>query len=189
MVALARPHLSRPGRLPLRPGRGAVRPGHVAGARAMATWLPGMATYGLVVGVAAGKADVPALAGWLTGPLIYSGGAQVAAVGLFDARAATLVVLATVLAINARLLVYSAAAGAHWRDTPRWWRAPACYLLVDPSFPVGSDGYARVEAAGGDAAAMAEAHDHYMGAAAVLCATWLLASGVGMLTADALPAR
>ena len=64
MVALARarPHVSRPGRLPLRPG-------YVAGARAMATWLPGMATYGLVVGVAAGKADVPALAGWLTGPL------------------------------------------------------------------------------------------------------------------------
>jgi predicted branched-subunit amino acid permease len=148
-----------------------------------------MATYGLVVGVAAGKADVPALAGWLTGPLVYSGGAQVAAVGLLDARAATLVVVATVLAINARLLVYSAAAGARWRGTPRWWRALACYLLVDPSFAVGADGYARAEATGGDAGAMAEAHDHYMGAAVVLCATWLTASGIGVLTADALPAR
>src|SRR5215510_7237915 len=99
MVALARPR-TRP--------HLAVRPGHRAGARAMATWLPGMATYGLVVGVAAGKADVPGL----TGPLFYSGGAQVAAVGLFDAGAATFVVVATVLAINARLLVYSAASGA-----------------------------------------------------------------------------
>ena len=183
MVALARarPHVSPPGRLPLRPG-------HVAGARAMATWLPGMATYGLVVGVAAGKADVPALAGWLTGPLVYSGGAQVAAVGLFDAGAAGVVVVATVLAINARLLVYSAASGARWRNTPRWWRALACYLLVDPSFAVGADGYARADAAGGDARAMAEAHDHYLGAAVVLCFTWLLASGIGVLTADALPA-
>jgi predicted branched-subunit amino acid permease len=180
MVALARPHLRYPGRLPLRPG-------HVAGARAMATWLPGMATYGLVVGVAAGKADVPALAGWLAGPLLYSGGAQVAAVGLFDARAAGLVVMATVLAINARLLVYSAASGARWRDRPRWWRALACYLLVDPSFAVGADGYARADAAG-DSKAMSEAHDHYLGAAVVLCFTWLLASGIGVLTADALPA-
>jgi predicted branched-subunit amino acid permease len=178
MIAVAR---TRPGRI--------VRPGHVAGARAMATWLPGMATYGLVVGVAAGKADVPALAGWLTGPLVYSGGAQVAAVGLLDARATTLVVVATVLAINARLLVYSAASGARWRSTPRWWRALACYLLVDPSFAVGADGYARAESAGGDVGAMAEAHDHYMGAAVTLCATWLLASGIGVLTADALPAR
>ncbi|HEY7071239.1 MAG TPA: AzlC family ABC transporter permease [Acidimicrobiales bacterium] len=178
VVALARPrtlpHL-------------AIRPGHRAGARAMATWLPGMATYGLVVGVAAGKADVPALAGWLTGPLFYSGGAQVAAVGLFDAGAATFVVVATVLAINARLLVYSAASGAHWRDTPRWWRALACYLLVDPSFAVGADGYARADAAGGEAGALAEAHDHYMGAAVVLCATWLTASGIGVLSAGALP--
>jgi branched chain amino acid efflux pump len=178
MVALTRP---RP--------RLAVRPGHVAGARAMVAWLPGMATYGLVVGVAAGKADVPALAGWLTGPLVYSGGAQVAALGLLDARAATLVVVATVLAINARLLVYSAAAGARWRNTPRWWRVLACYLLVDPSFAVGADGYARADAAGADAGAMAEAHDHYMGAAVTLCATWLLATGIGVLTADALPAR
>ena len=179
MVALARPRLRYPGRLPFRPGHG-------TGARAMATWLPGMATYGLVVGVAAGKADVPALAGWLTGPLLYSGGAQVAAVGLFDAGAAGVVVIATVLAINARLLVYSAASGARWRSTPRWWRALACYLLVDPSFAVGADGYARAEAAG-DREAMSEAHDHYLGAAVVLCATWLLASGIGVLTADALP--
>lgn len=178
MVALARPRA----RLHL-----AVRPGHRAGARAMATWLPGMATYGLVVGVAAGKADVPALAGWLTGPLFYSGGAQVAAVGLFDAGAASFVVVATVLAINARLLVYSAASGARWRDTPSWWRALACYLLVDPSFAVGADGYARADAAGGDTAAMAEAHDHYMGAAVVLCATWLTASAIGVVSAGALP--
>ena len=181
MVALARPRPRYRGRL-------VVRPGHVAGARAMATWLPGMATYGLVVGVAAGKSDVPALAGWLTGPLVYSGGAQVAAVGLLDAGAASLIVVATVLAINARLLVYSAASGARWRDTPRWWRALACYLLVDPSFAVGADGYARADAEGGTASAVAEAHDHYMGAAVTLCATWLLASGVGVLTADALPA-
>src|SRR4029453_8438258 len=134
MVALARPR-TRP--------HLAVRPGHRAGARAMATWLPGMATDGLVVGVAAGKADVPALAGWLTGPLFYSGGAQVAAVGLLDAGAAALRVAATALAINAPLLASSAASGTRWRTTPRWWRPLACYLLVDPSFAVGADGYAR----------------------------------------------
>jgi branched chain amino acid efflux pump len=182
MVALARPHLRYPGRLPLRPG-------HVAGARAMATWLPGMATYGLVVGVAAGRADMSPMAGWLIGPFVYSGGAQVAATGLLDSGAAVPVVVATVLAINARLLVYSAAAGARWRNTPRWWRALACYLLVDPSFAVGEDGYARAEAAGGQPEAMAEAHDHYMGAAVTLCAIWLSATAVGVLAAGVFPAR
>jgi hypothetical protein len=39
-------------------------------------WL-GWSRFGLVIGVSA-QADVPALAGWLTGPLIYAGSAQVA---------------------------------------------------------------------------------------------------------------
>jgi predicted branched-subunit amino acid permease len=58
---------------------------------------------------------------------------------------------------------------------------------VDPSFAVGADGYARADTAGGDAEAMAEAHDHYLGAAVVLCATWLTASGIGVLSAGVLP--
>src|SRR4029453_18757844 len=58
-----------------------------AGVRAMAPWLPGMAMYGLVVGVAAGRAGLPAGAGFAVAPLIYSGGAQVAAAGLLGAGA------------------------------------------------------------------------------------------------------
>ena len=54
----------------------------------MAPWLVGFGLYGLVVGVAAGRAGVPALAGWLTAPVVYSGGAQVAAIDLLDAGAA-----------------------------------------------------------------------------------------------------
>ena len=38
---------------------------------------------------------------------------------------------------------YSAAMAPHWRDTPRWWRALAAYLLVDPSLAVGIDGCDR----------------------------------------------
>jgi predicted branched-subunit amino acid permease len=74
--------------------------------RAMAGWLPGMALYGLGVGVTAGQAGVPAFAGWLTAASIYSGGAHVATIELLDAGAAPLVV-ATVVVINARLVVYS----------------------------------------------------------------------------------
>ena len=47
-----------------------------AGARAMAPWLAGVVPFGLVIGVSAAQADIPTLAGWLTGPLIYAGSAQ-----------------------------------------------------------------------------------------------------------------
>jgi predicted branched-subunit amino acid permease len=155
--------------------------GYVAGVRSMAGWLPGMALYGLVVGVAAGRADVPPLAGWLAGATIYSGGAQVAALDLLGAGAAPVVVVTTILAVNARLVVYSAALGPHWRTASGRWRALAAYLLVDPSFAVGLDGYREP----GDRRL---AHARYLGGAAALWATWLTASAVGVLAAGRLPA-
>jgi predicted branched-subunit amino acid permease len=156
---------------------------YAAGVRAMAGWLPGMALYGLVVGVTAGRADVAALPAWLLGATIYSGGAQVAALDLLGAGAAPLIVVVTILAVNARLVVYSAALGTHWRTASGRWRALAAYLLVDPSFAVGVDRYQR----DGDGPPAA-AHAHYLGGAAALWTTWLTASAVGVVAAGHLPA-
>lgn len=153
------------------------------GVRAMAPWLVGFGLYGLVVGVAAGRAGVPALAGWLTAPVVYSGGAQVAAIDLLDAGAAPAVVVATALAVNCRLIVYSAAMGDRWRATPRWWRALAALVLVDPSFSVGDDRYQQ--AAGADD--LPRAHAHYLGAALALWVTWAGAAGAGILAAGSIP--
>jgi predicted branched-subunit amino acid permease len=51
---------------------------------------------------------MPSPVGWLTAPLIFSGSAQVASIELLAAGAAPLVVVAAVLAINLRLVLYSA---------------------------------------------------------------------------------
>jgi predicted branched-subunit amino acid permease len=153
----------------------------VAGIRAMVPWLLGVAPYGLVIGVSVGQARLPAGAGWLTGPAIFSGSAQVATIELLDAGAAPLIVVATALAINTRLILYSATMAGHWRGTPAWWRALAAYLLVDPSFAVGIDRYQRP----GDRAG---AHAHYLAGAAALWVTWLVAIAVGASMGAQLPA-
>jgi predicted branched-subunit amino acid permease len=137
--------------------------------------------YGAVIGVSAAHAHIPTALGWLTGPVIFSGSAQVATIELLDARAAPLVVIVTALAINARLVVYSGAMAQHWRGTPRWWRALAAYLLVDPTFAVGVDRYERP----GDRAA---AHAHYLGGALALWVTWLLTIALGASVGAQLPA-
>ena len=112
-----------------------------AGARAMMPWLAGVVPFGLVIGVSAAQAEIPTLAGWLTGPLIYAGSAQLATIGMLNAGAAPMVVVAAALVINVRLIFYSATMARHWRGTPRWWQFVAAYLLIDPSFAVGLDGY------------------------------------------------
>jgi len=152
-----------------------------AGARAMVPWLTGLVPFGLVIGVSAAQADVPTLAGWLTGPLIYAGSAQVATIGLLDAGAAPVVVVAAAMIINIRLIFYSATMARHWRGTPWWWRLVAAYLLIDPSFAVGLDGYRRLADRG-------RAHAHYFGGAVLLWVSWLAAIGAGATAGAGLPA-
>ena len=97
-----------------------VRGGEIAaGARAMVPWLAGVTPFGLVIGVSAAQADIPTLAGWLTGPAIYAGSSQVAAIEMLDAGTAPVVVVITALVINLRLILYSGAIATHWRGTPR----------------------------------------------------------------------
>ena len=151
-----------------------------AGARAMMPWLAGVVPFGLVIGVSAAQAEIPTLAGWLTGPLVYSGSAQLAAIGMLNAGAAPMVVVAAALVINVRLIFYSATMARHWRGTPRWWQFLAAYLLIDPSFAVGLDGYERLGRGRG--------HAHYLGGAVLLWVSWLAAIGAGATVGAGLPA-
>lgn len=154
----------------------------LAGARAMAPWLVGIAPYGLVIGMSSATAGMPTLAGWLTGPLLYSGSSQVALIELVDAGAAPAVAVGAVLAINLRLVLYSATMAPYWQGTSRRWRALAAALLVDPSLAVGVDGYA---ATSGD---LARGHRRYLGGALLLGFAWLTAIAVGAVAGGLVPA-
>ncbi len=147
----------------------------------MAPWLTGIVPFGLVIGVSVARADIPAMAGWATGPLIYGGSAQVAVIEMLDDGAVPAVIVVTALVINLRLILYSGAIAAQWRGTPLWWRATAAYLLVDPSFMVGLNGYQRH---GGVSAG----HRHYLGGAVLLWVAWLAAIGTGVTLGAQLPA-
>ena len=158
----------------------ADRSDFTAGARTMVPWLAGIVPFGLVIGVSAAQADIPTMAGWLTGPLIYAGSAQLATIGMLAAGAAPMAVVAVALVINVRLIFYSATMARHWRGTPWWWRLTASYLLVDPSVAVGLEGYRRLGRGRG--------HAHYLGGAVLLWVCWLAAIGVGATVAAGLPA-
>jgi predicted branched-subunit amino acid permease len=147
----------------------------------MVPWLAGVTPFGLVIGVSAAEADIPALAGWLTGPAIYAGSAQVAAIEMLNAGSAPVIIVSTALVINLRLVLYSGAIAVYWRGTPRWWRAIAAYLLIDPSFAVGIDRYQRPGSHAG-------AHRYYLGGAITLWLSWLLAIGAGATLGTQLPA-
>jgi predicted branched-subunit amino acid permease len=160
--------------------RGLLGSDVMAGVRAMAPWLLGVAPYGLVIGVTVARTNIPTLAGWLTGPAIYSGSAQVATINMLGGGAAPVVVVVTALAINLRLVLYSGAIAPHWRTMPRWWRLVGAYLLVDPSFAVGVDAYQQTDERA--------AHARYFGGAVALWVTWLATITLGITVGTQMPA-
>lgn len=145
------------------------------GAREMIPLLGAVAPFGLVVGASVAASDVDPVVGWSTAWTIYGGTAQLSAITLMDAGAPLLVLVATILVVNLRLLVYSAGLAPHWRGAPTWWRALACYLIVDPSYALG------VRHAATDPAAH---RAYYTGAGLILWAGWLLACGTGLVLGD-----
>ena len=163
---------------PVIPAPAGIRP-FLAGARAMLPWLAGVVPFGLTIGVTVAESSVDPWAGWATGWLIYAGSAQLLSVELLDQGAAPLVVVATVLAVNARLVVYSGAMAPRWQPTGWRFKATAAYLLIDPSFAVGADGYHRHDGHRG--------HAHYLGAAITLWVAWQTAIGVGIVAGTAVP--
>jgi predicted branched-subunit amino acid permease len=152
----------------------------LAGAAAMLPWLTGIVPFGLVIGVRAAQADIPTLAGWLTGPLLFGGSAQLAVIDLLDVGAAPPVVIGAALAINLRYVLYSAKMAPHWFGMPRWWQGVAASVLVDPSVAVGVDGYER-------AADRRAGHRYYFGGAAVLWVAWMTAIAIGATAGASVP--
>jgi predicted branched-subunit amino acid permease len=152
----------------------------VSGMRAMVPWLAGVAPFGLVIGVSASQTHLPAGAGWLTAPVMFGGSAQIAAIQLLNAGAAPLAVIVTVMVINLRLVLYSAAMAKYWRGTPLWWRLLGGYLLVDPSFAVGIQRYA-------DEPDRRRGHAHYLGGGIVLWIGWLAAVAIGATVGASVP--
>jgi predicted branched-subunit amino acid permease len=150
------------------------------GVCAMLPQLLGVAPFGLVIGVTVAELGLPHLAGWSLGWLVYAGSAQLAAVSLLAGSASAVVVIASVAIINLRLALYSAAMAPHWRGTSKAWRLVAAYLLIDPSFAVGTQSY-------DGSRPRRQAHLHYLGAALVLWAGWLTVIGIGVTVGATMP--
>jgi predicted branched-subunit amino acid permease len=135
----------------------------VLGVRATLPWLVGIVPFGVVIGARAADAAIPTAAGWLTGPLIFAGSAQVVTIEMLDDGAAPLVAIVAALAVNLRLVLYSAAMAPYWHGTPRWFRAVAPAFLVDPSLR------------------------HYLGGVTALFLAWVAAITAGAVLGAALP--
>ncbi|WP_333828620.1 AzlC family ABC transporter permease [Pararhodobacter sp.] len=139
--------------------------------------------FGIVFGVVATEAGLNVLETLSFSVLVIAGAAQLAAIQLMTENAPVLVILATGVAVNLRMAMYSASLAPHLGTAPVWQRALIAYLMVDQAYAIA---HARYEQAPEMPRAAKAAF--YFGAVTLVCPMWYLATLIGALVGNQIPA-
>lgn len=105
--------------------------------RALLPLTPPVPLFGLVFGLAVVESPaVDPLAGWASTLLVFGGASQLAALVVLDTGGTALVAIGTIVVVNARHVMYSAALRSRFAEAPTWFRLVGPYLLVDQLFAI-----------------------------------------------------
>ncbi|RAP42393.1 branched-chain amino acid transporter AzlC [Rhodovulum viride] len=116
---------------------------YLTGLRQGAPFLLILVPFALLFGVVATEAGFSLLEVMGFSMVVLAGAAQFSAVQLMAENAHTLVVIATALAVNMRMAMYSASLTPYLGAAPLWQRALVAYGLFDQTYAVA---HARFEA-------------------------------------------
>jgi len=90
--------------------------------------------FALVFGLVVVESGLPALLGWSTSPLMFSGAAQITLVTLLGEGASFAAAATAALIVGARHLFYSITLAPRFQGQPAWFRWLGPYLLIDQVF-------------------------------------------------------
>jgi predicted branched-subunit amino acid permease len=147
--------------------------------RDIAPMLLGMAPFGLLIGLTVGSHPVGPTAGMTSAALYYGGTGHLAELQMLAAGAGPPAVLAAIIAINSRLLLYGAALAPRFAAHPRWFRWVGALTLVDQTYALS---IARPTLAG------RAFRRYWLSLGVAMGLGWLAAHVVGLLAGPVLPA-
>ncbi|HVL19928.1 MAG TPA: AzlC family ABC transporter permease [Amaricoccus sp.] len=159
-----------------------IRSAFWQGARDSLPFLIVVVPFGMIFGVLASEA------GWTLAQtlgmsvLVIAGASQFTALQLLHEQAPLLIVIATSLAVNLRMAMYSASIAPYVGGAPAWQRGLAAYFLTDQTYGVAIGRYARQPplGPGGNMA-------YFLGCALPVCGPWYAATWAGAVAGAAIP--
>jgi len=153
------------------------------GLRDVAPILLGVAPFALVSGAAAVDAGLSPLQAVGLSVVVFAGASQLAAIELLGNNAELLVVLATGVVINLRMLMYSASIAPHFRPFGPRVKAVCSYVLTDQAYALSVARYAGADADLDPAAR----RGYYLAAAGSLWVVWQLCTLAGIVVGARVP--
>jgi predicted branched-subunit amino acid permease len=114
--------------------------------------------------------------------LVIAGASQFTALQLLSEQAPLLIVIATALAVNLRMAMYSASIAPYIGGGSGWQRALAAYVLTDQTYGVAISRYTR------QPQLTPGAHlAYFLGCALPVCGPWYVATWAGAVAGAAIP--
>ncbi|MCD1626197.1 AzlC family ABC transporter permease [Seohaeicola saemankumensis] len=153
------------------------------GVRDGAPFILVVAPFALLFGVVATETGLNVWETLAFSVVVIAGAAQFTALQLMQENAPTVIVLASALAVNLRMAMYSASLTPHLGATPIWQRALAAYVMVDQSYACSILAYERNQQW-----TPAQKMAFYFGAVTPVIPVWYAMTVVGALIGSAMPA-
>ncbi len=155
----------------------------MGGVAGVAPLILGAFPFGLIYGVLAISAGLPASLAQAMSPLVFAGSAQFIATQLLRDGAPLLIILATAAVVNLRHVLYSASMAPHVQHLNRRWQALLAYLLTDETYAVTIARYT-------DKRQPTKTHVHwyFLGVGLSLWVTWLTSTAIGVFLGAQIPA-
>lgn len=138
--------------------------------------------FGLLFGVVATEAGLNVFETLSFSIVVIAGAAQFTAVQLLSENAPTAVVLASALAVNLRMAMYSASLTPHIGSAALWKRALTAYFTVDQSFACAIVAFEK-----NPQWSVGTKLSYFFGVVTPVCPFWYVATLAGALVGSAIP--
>lgn len=160
-----------------------VKSAYLAGFRDGAPFILVIVPFSMLFGVLATEAGLSVFETLSFSVVVIAGAAQFTALQLMGENAPTFVVIASALAVNLRMAMYSASLTPHIGAAPLWQRALAAYFTVDQSYAISITKYETAPDM-----LPAEKIAYFFGTVTPVCPMWWIFTLVGALIGEAIPA-
>lgn len=138
--------------------------------------------FGMLFGVVATESGLSVAQSVWFSVVVIAGASQFTALQLLNDNAPAAVALASALAVNLRMAMYSASLTPHLGPAPLWQRVILSYILVDQTYAGASLEYEKRPTL-----SLQEKVAYFFGYATPICPPWYLATWLGAVLGSAIP--
>lgn len=143
--------------------------------------LLGVFPFGMIYGVLALQALLPAAAAQAMSSIIFAGSAQFISTQLLGQGIPLVILVGTVFIVNLRHMLYSASIAPYTRHLSRPWKAILAYFLTDEAYVIAIAHY-------NEDTPVERKHWYFLGAGVTLWTGWQVATAAGIFLGAQVPA-